>query len=154
MLVASPDLVPQARGLSQWIGRGYRRGMDRVVSLIRRLFRRPKPHVVEAVGAGGVTFSGSATGVISVDPQASLTDKVDYLLRRDEEIQRGFDGLRGRIDGVKHQMEAGFERTPEMETFVSGELTKAHAAYLPLRIAGVVFLLIGLMLVTAGNFVD
>jgi hypothetical protein len=85
----------------------------------------------------------------------TLEEKVEFLVQRDQEAQRDVNELRDRLRGLERDTEAKLKGARgEMEDHVARALRAAHEAYLALRIVGVVALVIGLALVTAGNFVD
>jgi hypothetical protein len=151
ILVGSPDLFPQARRVSGWIGLGYRR----VTNRFWRLIGRPRSKIVSLGLAGEVSTSGSLSAVKVTTSVGTIGQKVDFLLRRDEEAQRHVNELRERIRVLEGKIASGLETArAEMEDHVTHALRTAHEAYLPLRIVGVVALVVGLGLVTAGNFVN
>jgi hypothetical protein len=71
-LVASPDLVPGARRLSRWIAPRWRRFENRLRSLVGL---RPRTIVHTASFAASAEGAASASGVVSVDPAATLERK-------------------------------------------------------------------------------
>jgi hypothetical protein len=150
VLVGSPDLFPQARRLSNWTARQYWRVANRLL----RLIGRPRHVTVQASAGGAVALGGSIMAVVSVSPEATLEEKVAFLLRRDLETQRGMDRLLGSLTNLERDTTARLESArSELEGHVTEALVASHAAYLPLRIAGVGVILIGLGLATTGNFV-
>jgi hypothetical protein len=151
ILVGSPDLFPQARRVSGWIGLGYRR----VTNRFWRLIGRPRSKAVPLGPVGEVSMSGSLSGVKVMTSVGTVEQKVEFLLRRDEEAQHHVNELRERIKVLEGDVESGLETArAEMKDHVARALQTAHEAYLPLRIVGVIALAVGLGLVTAGNFVN
>lgn len=152
ILVASPDLVPQAQRASKWLGLQYARAEKRV----RQFIRRPRQSTTVEVGtAGEINLAGSISAVKTTSNVGTLEQKVDFLLRRDQEAQAHVNELRERLRALEGDTEAKLSSTrSEMKQHVANALRAAHEAYLPLRIVGVVALVLGLCLVTTGNFVD
>jgi signal transduction histidine kinase len=84
----------------------------------------------------------------------SLEDKVEYLLRRDQDAQRRANELDARLDRLEAEStERLAELRGKMETHVAHELSTALEAYRPLRVAGTIALVIGLVCVTVATFV-
>jgi hypothetical protein len=126
-----------------------------VVSSFLRLIRRPRPHTIYLGGIGSREAVGGVSLVRSVNPEATLEEKVAFLLRRDQEAQQAVNELRQQLKEHSERTEKNFEAAhAHMEEHVTAALETAHAAYLPLRIMGVCALMLGLGLATAGNFVD
>jgi hypothetical protein len=149
-LVASPDLVPGARGLSRRIAPWLRTFENSV----RRLFRLRGRNVVVTVGAAGsVGLTGSVSAVTSVAEDATLERKVDFLLRRDQEAENQANAQAERIATLERESAKKLAEVREqMETHVSTELAAASAEYRPARIIGALAVAIGLGFATAGNF--
>jgi hypothetical protein len=144
-----PDLLPGALRVSTWLGRQWRRASNR----LRRLVGLKPRAVVHTVGlAGAVSLGGNISGIVSTSNVGSLEDKVEYLLRRDQDAQRRANELDARLDRIEAEStERLAELRGQMETHVARELTAAQEAYRPLRVAGTVALVIGLACVTAAT---
>jgi hypothetical protein len=83
-----------------------------------------------------------------------LERKVEFLLRRDEEAQRGINDLTARVASLEQESRRRLEELRgRMEAHVSTELSTAVAEYRPARIIGTIAVAIGLALATAGNLV-
>lgn len=96
-------------------------------------------------------MSGSAA--VSISPAASLEERVDFLLRREEAAQVKLNAhderLRAIEDSLLRQLD---ELRAETERHVSQEISAAEWQYRPLRFVGVIALAFGLVLTTAANF--
>jgi hypothetical protein len=150
VLAASPDLVPQGRRLSAWIGARVQRAISRAL----RLIGRPRVKTAHLGLASEVNLADSMSAVKSVAPDATLERKVQFLLTRDQEAQRDVNDLRDRLAAVERRLRAGLDAVrEETRTHVAGELERAHAEYLPLRLLGVFLIVVGLTCATLANFV-
>jgi hypothetical protein len=140
-----PDLLPGALLLSTWLGRQWRRAANRLRRLVGR---KPQDVVVTAGAALGAGVALGATAIVS--PGATtLEGKVEYLLRRDEDVQRRMTELTVRLGRLEAESpERLNELRQTMETHVARELSAALEAYRPLRVAGTIALVIGLACAT------
>jgi hypothetical protein len=149
VLVGSPDLFPQAQRFSEWLRLRGRRVYDRV----RRLLGRPVVHTVSAGSSVSTAMGLSARAIVSVAADASLEDKVAFLLRREQQTQERLadlaEGLTAQREGMARTLS---EERASMEAHVADSLSAAHTAYLPLRLLGVALLAVGLGCVTATSF--
>jgi hypothetical protein len=149
-LVAAPDLAPFARAAREGAIRGGRRALDR----LRALVRRPRHRVVHVADAGGaVAMGGSVSALLSVSPDASDEEKFAYLVERARDSQRRLNELEKRhgeqAAEFNRRLEASREAT---EKHVSGEIRRALDVHRPLRLVGIGFLVLGALLLNAGNF--
>ena len=151
VLVASPDLVPYEQRLSAWLTRQYARAVDR----LRRLLRRPRHVTVHVNAAGAIATAGHVTTKKSIRDDATVEEKVRFLLTRDEEAQRDVQVLDRRIAELQTTIDSklGALRST-MTAHVAESLDSAHREYLALRLVGVAFVVVGLTLATLGNFVE
>ena len=100
-------------------------------------------------------MAGRLTVEKNVKNDATLEEKVDFLLRRDKEAQRDVQALGHRLDDFEKAVGEKVDEAREaMAAHIARSLDAAHRAYLPLRRLGVVLLVVGLTMATAGNFVD
>lgn len=150
ILVASPDLFPEARRLSRWIEPRLRR----VENSLRRLVGLPaRRRVVYGSAAGAIGFGGSAEGIVGFNPDATLDEKVEFLLRRNEQSQREANVLTRRIDALQHETAEQLAHSQrDMEALIETRLEAERESYRPLRLLGVFALAIGLGIVTIANF--
>lgn len=150
-LAAAPDLVPGARRFSRWAAPRWRRFENR----IRRLLRLRPRTITASVGlAGEVNLAGSMDAIISVAPTATLDEKVEFLLRRDQERQRDANELRRRIEAIDRD---ATRRLADLRVIMEAQVEEALAAaateYRAARVVGAIALAIGLCLSTWGNFI-
>jgi hypothetical protein len=97
VLLGFPDFVPGAVRLSGWL----RRRSRAVENRLRRLLRLPPRPVVHKAGADfGVGVELSASAVVGTGA-TTLEDKVEYLLRRDQDAQREANELARRVARVE-----------------------------------------------------
>jgi hypothetical protein len=152
VLIASPDLVPGARRLSQWLAPRLRRIENRV----RRLLRLRGRNIVINVEPGTIVMSaGNLSLTKSVSADAPLERKVEFLLQRDQEAQRDSNALAERVATIERESPRRLDEVQErMETHVSTELAAALAEYRPARVIGTIALAIGLALATAANLIS
>ena len=88
-----------------------------------------------------------------VDENASLEEKVEFLLRRDRDAQRIENDLGRRLRAIEEEAPRRLEELRAgMEQHVATTLEDAFGEYRPLRAFGAFLLAAGLGLVTAGNF--
>ena len=148
--VASPDLVPGAVRFGAWLRGHLRLAVDR----IRRFIGGPRHQVIELGVAEAISTAGGVTPMKSMNPEATLEEKVAFMLQRDQEAQGQVNALaKGmseieqegprRLDALRSQMEAHVER----------ELRATQADFRAARVLGAVALAIGLALTTAANFI-
>jgi hypothetical protein len=122
---------------------------------LRRLFGRPpRANVYVYAGTATLTLSGEgAFGVVSTSA-TTIDDKVEYLLRRDQDAQRQMSELAGRISNLEAETPRQLEDAQRrLERHVADALAAAQAEYRPLRIAGTVLLVVGLVCVTVATFI-
>jgi hypothetical protein len=152
VLVASPDLVPWALRLVQWIRPRWRRIENR----LRRLVGLSPRPIIHEVGIGGaIAVGGNVSAVVGIGPDRSVEEKVAFLLRRDADTQRELNALAERIDSIEAEgQKRAAELRAEMEAHVARELAAANEDYRIARISGAVVLGFGLALTTAANFVS
>ena len=76
---------------------------------------------------------------MSVAADASLEDKVAFLLRREEQMQTKLDDLAEAVLALTDELASRLsEQRASMEAHLADALRAAHQAYLPLRLLGVV----------------
>jgi hypothetical protein len=152
ILVASPDLVPGALRLVRRVRPRLRQIENRVRRLVG-LSARPITHEVAAGGA--LALGGSVSGVVGIDPDRPLEDKVAFLLRRDADTQSELNSLARRVGSIEAEgAKRAAELRAEMESHVERELAAAKEDYRIARISGAIVLASGLALTTAANFVS
>jgi Phage integrase family len=96
ILVASPDLIPQAERISEWIGVRYRRAenaMRAMVGLPRRT-KNVQLGVLDEINVAESVSLVKSTGA------KTLEEKVEFLVQRDQEAQREVNELRDRREAL------------------------------------------------------
>lgn len=152
LLVAWPDFSPYGARASLWLHAQAARLDARL--WLRRLFRRPRRHVIHAEPGTLTLGAGSPTVVVSPSAEASLEDRVEYLIRREQETRTKLDSLDQRLGAIEEDVPERIEDLRvETREHVAGALSAAEARYRPLRFVGALLLAAGLGLTTAGNFV-
>jgi hypothetical protein len=149
LLVASPDLVPGARRLSQWLSRSLGPTWNRV----RRWLRLPPRTYYIHAKAGTISVSGSIAGVKKSNPEGTPEQQIAFLLQRDQEAQEAHNLLEARVSAIERESPRQLqELRGEVEQHFGTELDRARAEYRAARVVGTMLVAIGLGFATAGNF--
>jgi hypothetical protein len=149
LLVAAPDLLPYAERVSGWLRVETRRAVGR----IRLALGRPRTQVIEVGGIASTSAVGNISLLVSPNPDATLEERVEYLLRREQEAQTKLNAHDERLRAIEEQLPRRLdELRAETEEHVATELSAAESRYRPLRFVGALLLAAGLGLTTAGNF--
>ena len=99
-------------------------------------------------------MAGGAAGMITITPGGTVEEKVEFLLRRDQETQRDVNALGGRINAIERESPQRLaELRAQMEAHVADEVESARVEYRPARVLGAVALTLGLALSTWGNLI-
>jgi hypothetical protein len=148
--LAFPDLLPDALRLSRWLGRQGRRWAN----VLRRLVGRPPRGVVHSVSmTAEVNVPGSIEAIVSTSA-TTIEEKVEYLLRRDQNAQREANALAGRVSRLEAESPRALgEAQRRMEDHVTSELAAAQDEYRPLRVVGTILLVVGLACTTVAAFI-
>jgi hypothetical protein len=86
---------------------------------------------------------------------ATLEQKVEFLLTRDQEAQRNVYALRGQIEDIQAESPKRLAQLrEEVEAHFAQALNAALETHRLLRIRGAIALLLGLICVTYANFVN
>jgi hypothetical protein len=148
VLVGSPDLVPGAVRLGTWT----RGRIDRASARLLRLIGRQRARFVPLSDTAIVEMTGSVSPVKSVNPQATLQERVKFLLARDQEAQRDVNALNERLAAIERDVPRLLD---DLRTVIEAELGKrleeTQANLRAARLYGIVALLIGLALTTAAS---
>jgi hypothetical protein len=149
VLVGSPDLFPQAARVSAWLQARSQSAVDR----LRAILGRGRDVTVTVGAADAVAIADNATVMKAASEGASLEEKIEFLLRRDQEAQRDVNDLRTKLAAIEGNMPEQLEQLRwAMEEHVNEALIEAHRRYLPLRVIGAVALAAGLVCVTVATF--
>lgn len=157
LLVAAPELVPILQGIASAVLGGWRRIRDlmrRAERALRRLVHRPRAHVVSA-GAGIATAGGlGASGRVSPRRDATLEEKVEFLLRRDENVQDRLEEVNRSLESMPRRWRSDITETSEtLRDEHTRALEQLRDRHLKARLMGVALLVVGIGLATAGNLV-
>ena len=150
LLVAWPDVLPYAGSASRWLRLTSRRAINR----LRVALGRPRHYDIHA-GAGSFHAKASLSGsaVVSISPAATLEERVDFLLRREEAAQEKLNAHDKRLSAIEDSLPRQLdELRAETERHVSEEISAAEWRYRPLRFVGALALAFGLALTTTANF--
>jgi hypothetical protein len=86
--------------------------------------------------------------------QGTLEEKVEFLLTRDQEAQRDINALRARIEDFEEESSRQLAESGRViEASFEQKLRTALEEYRPLRIFGVIALVVGLACATLANFI-
>jgi hypothetical protein len=149
--IGFPDFLPHGRRLSRWL----RRRTRVVVNKLRRVLGLPPLQTV-VYGQAALEASAALSGyaIKGVSPAATIDEKVEFLLRRDEEAHRAMNALNDRVDALEKALPLQLDRLrEEMEAHVASTLTTAQEEYRALRVLGTVALAFGLLCTTVANLV-
>jgi hypothetical protein len=150
VLLGFPDFVPGALRLSRWL----RVRARSVTNRVRRLLGLPPGQTFVSIEAADeISVADRASLMKSVRPDATIEERVAFLLTRDQEAQRDVNALTARVDAIETEEPRRLEglRT-ETEAHVADALAEARDAYRPLRIAGTIALAIGLACMSVATF--
>jgi hypothetical protein len=148
--LAFPDFLPHGRRLSRWLGHRARLAINWVR---RRLGMEPLQKVVSLSAAVEASSAMHASGIKGSPPDATVEEKVAWLIKRDQEAQREFNELARLVGDLEEGTAQQIERLrDDMRAHVSSELAAAEQEYRPLRIFGTIALAVGLACTTLANF--
>lgn len=145
LLVASPDLVPGAR----WTARRIRIIVNKIERVVRKALRLPPRSIhAQANPVGALKFGGRATSIKGTSA-TTLNEKVEWLLRRDQEAQRDFNDLAARVGDLASDVTQLLDALrEELRGEIASKIAAAQADLRVVRIVGTALLIIGLVLTT------
>jgi predicted Zn-dependent protease len=151
VLLGFPDFRPWTVRLSRWL----RVRARQVANRLRRLFGLPpRPTFVDLKAAIQANSALRLSVTRAAPADATLEEKVDFLLGRDQEAQSSVNTLTDRVAAIEAETPRQLDRLrDQMETHVTEELAAARDEYRPLRIAGTIALAIGLTCMSVASFV-
>lgn len=150
LLVSAPDLLPYSERASQWL----RTTTQPLVDRLRRLIHRPTAHTIGVSGIASASTVAGASIIVSPNAEATLEERVEYLLRREQEAQKKSNECEGRLRAIEEQLPKRLdELRAETREHVTTSITAAESQYRQFRFIGAVALAVGLLLTTAGNFI-
>lgn len=116
--------------------------------------RRRQDVVVQAASSGGAVVGGHASGFVSVNPDASLEEKVAFLLDRDRKNQQRAEATERSLAEHPKAWRRDIETArDELETDFLHHLERERDAYIGRRLVGIVVLLVGVPLLAVANVV-
>lgn len=156
LLVASPELAPSLRRLGAALvaARSHTKALARrAANKARRMLRLP-PRPIEM--SGTVNVSGelalSSRGIVGVPEEASMEEKVAFLIQREEVTQKRMAELQETLNGLPERWRDDIEVTAGKLRHEQREgLDELRDEHLAARLGGVVLLVAGLVLATWGN---
>ena len=159
VLVASPELKSAAtaiRDRTKRIRDRTRAGAGWLSTNARRLLRR-RPRAGE-VAIGGPISSGSFSAEASVhtrpSPDSSDEQVIAFLLKKHGEHVGRFARIEAELESQPERWRQDIEKArSELSAETRKEVERVRDSHIKLRISGVVILLVGILLVTAGNLV-
>jgi flagellar motility protein MotE (MotC chaperone) len=109
--------------------------------------------VIEVSGIASTSAVGNISLLVTPNPDAPLEERVQYLLRREQEAQKKLNEQDERLRAIEEQLPKRLdELRAETEEHVSKSITEAEWRHRPLRFVGALALLLGLVLTTWANF--
>jgi hypothetical protein len=154
ILLSAEDLHPAwVWGARQ--GRAAMTSLHRFVSdAVRRILRRPR-HVHHKAGvASAIAFGGGAIGRTHPAENASLEEKVEYLLREAERTQARLDAVEGAIQRERDERRSALERLEaQVAQLIEESISASRRRFVVLRRFGVVFVILGSALLSIANVV-
>jgi hypothetical protein len=158
VLVASPELVPRVMAAFSRIASGWmwlrtisRRGTD----ALRRVLGLPRRGKTVTASGALVAVSGfGASGRVSIEEGASLERKVEYLLRRDQELQAQHKAIDSSLRGMPDRWRADIEAASAgLRDEHEAALQQLRDRHLRARLTGIAMLALGVALATWGNLI-
>jgi len=148
--IATPDFVPGLTRFSEWLSPRLRRVENRLRRLIGM---KARAHVVSASGIASVAMVGAASAFVSIAPDATLEEKVEFLLRRNAEGQSALNSLSERFQAIEREAPQRLdELRDELKQHVRVQIDEAEASFRVARVLGTIAVAIGLTLATIANF--
>jgi hypothetical protein len=148
LMIASPELLPlldaaarKALTVGQWAG-------NRIAMQVRRLFHLPHTHYGSA--SGTISGSGSLTAELTRQPPTTLEGIATWVARHDEELLKHQEQL----DSLPSEWQTDIADAKHETERLARSLVKGLAdRHLPLRLLGVGFVVLGLLLSATGNLI-
>jgi hypothetical protein len=148
IFTASPELQPMTVAAWARVRASARRGIGRLRALLRR------PRVIHA--STGIASSGEMAGSISVikgvREDATLEERVEWLLNRDREAQEEAKKLRQELHELPKQWATDIEAvSTALRLEIQQNLDEVRDFRLGDRLNGIALLAVGIVLATWGN---
>jgi hypothetical protein len=141
LLLAWPDFSPYTEPVSRWL-----------VRLLAALGWR-RAHVYVDAMTATMTLTGSVSALVTMNPDATMEERVEYPPRREHEAQLRLNQHDERIRAMEEHVPSRLEELrAETKEHVSESLRVAELQYRVLRFVGAILLVLGLAFTTAANF--
>lgn len=156
LLVASPEIAPSLRRLAVALAavRSQTKALaHRAANRARRMLGRP-PRPIEMSGTSVASGGGRTRGrgTVGLREGASLKEKVEYLIEREQKTQERLADLREDLEALPERWRDDMEATAgTLRREQSEGLDALRDEHLTARVGGVVLLVSGLVLATWGN---
>jgi hypothetical protein len=156
LLVASPEISPFLRRLAVALAalRSQTKALaHRAANRARRMLGRP-PRPIEMSGTSVMSGGGNmrGRGIVGLREGAPMEEKVEFLMRREEETQERLGDLQEGLDALPERWSDDIEATAGTLRREQREgLDELRDEHLTARVGGVVLLVVGLVLATWGN---
>jgi hypothetical protein len=123
-----------------------------MIDALRRWLGRPRPQRVSVEPGGAIAAAGELSARVSVNPDATLDEKVDFLLRRDQDVQGHLEQHARQLRDLPKQWNADIAAaSTELRTEHADALRELRESHLTARLLGVLLLVVGIALATWGN---
>src|SRR2546426_295103 len=107
IVLAFPDAAPYWLQFLQWL----RNHTSALRNRIRRLLGWRSSKVIEVQGTAEASSSGRASVLLSISANATLEQKVQYLLNREQEAQHNINALRERMEDFETESRGALKRS-------------------------------------------
>lgn len=150
--IAAPELEPRftrgVRATSRLLGASLRRfwGWVRVTIL-----RRDPPGLTLSASAGDAVAGGDSASVrVSVGAGRTVEERIDFLMRRDQEVQGALEDINQRLAAEPWQPPLR-EAIEMLRQSNDAAVTRAAERHIGVRLLGIVLLVVGIALGTWAN---
>jgi hypothetical protein len=155
LLIASPELRPLVERAISAVARWTRKLVGLVWDRISRLFRIRRVH--RAAFDAAVNVSGSLEARVirghnPPSPDAGIDEKVEYLMREDERLLGLISDLENQTRDELEELRGAIKGTAqELREHTATAVREVAETELRMRLLGVVFVVVGLVLAYAAN---
>jgi hypothetical protein len=151
LLIASPELWPRAVWLASRLRLIASTTAQALVQAGRRLLGRPSNVTIPVPVAATLSLGGHGTHRVST-AATTLEEKIEYLLRRDQDVQARFDEVADRVTAAEKALRDEIanlarDQTAELERTIRA----VQDAYIDVRLVGVLILIAGIILSVSGS---
>ncbi|HEY2354497.1 MAG TPA: hypothetical protein VGH79_06335 [Gaiellaceae bacterium] len=148
LMIASPELLPLAVAALAFLSRRVRAAAWRAAANVRRMLQITTTHFGRA--SASITATARIKADVTRAVPRTLEDVIGWLTRQDQDLQEH----RNRLDEMPHEWKADIARqAEETEDLMRRLISGLENRNLSLRLLGVGFVVIGLILSTTANLV-